>query len=161
MATAAQSMEFERAAEYRDPDSGYWNASEPSNGSWLGSQNRDVFGYYVDKGWMCVQVFFVRQGRLIERDVNLFPTTMIRMRDFLTYVGQFYQEKSHLVPNEVLIPRDIDEEAVKVLVDTKILKPQRGGKRQLVNLGYKECSSQSRAEVQFVREICRKDPRSY
>ena len=47
------------------------------------------------------------------------------------------QEKSHLVPNEVLIPQDIDEEAVKALVDTKILKPQRGEKKQLVNLAIK------------------------
>ena len=34
---------------------------------------RDVFGYAMDKGWMCVQVFFIRQGKLIERDVSLFP----------------------------------------------------------------------------------------
>ena len=100
-------------------------------------QNRDVFGYYVDKGWMCVQVFFVRQGKLIERDVNLFPYYNDPDEDFLTYVGQFYQEKSHLVPNEVLIPQDIDEEAVEALVDTKILKPQRGEKKQLVNLAIK------------------------
>ncbi len=45
-------------------------------------QNRDVFGYYVDKGWMCVQVFFVRQGKLIERNVNLFHTTMMRTKTF-------------------------------------------------------------------------------
>ena len=31
------------------------------------------FGFHVDKGWMCVQVFFIRQGKLIERDVSLFP----------------------------------------------------------------------------------------
>lgn len=35
--------------------------------------DRDVFGYAVDKGWMCVQVFFVRKGKLIERDVSMFP----------------------------------------------------------------------------------------
>ena len=35
--------------------------------------DRDVFGFAYDKGWMCVQVFFVRQGKLIERDVSLFP----------------------------------------------------------------------------------------
>ena len=56
----------------------------------------------------------------------------------MTYVGQFYQEKSHLVPNEVLIPQDIDQEAVKALVDTKIVKPQRGEKKQLVNLAIKK-----------------------
>ena len=137
MASAAQSMEFERAAEYRDLIQAIGTLRTKQRVMAKDLQNRDVFGYYVDKGWMCVQVFFVRQGKLIERDVNLFPYYNDPDEDFLTYVGQFYQEKSHLVPNEVLIPQDIDEEAVKALVDTKILKPQRGEKKQLVNLAIK------------------------
>lgn len=137
MATAAQAMEFERAAEYRDLIQAIGTLRTKQRVMAKDLQNRDVFGYYVDKGWMCVQVFFVRQGKLIERDVNLFPYYNDPDEDFLTYVGQFYQEKSHLVPNEVLIPQDIDEEAVEALVDTKILKPQRGEKKQLVNLAIK------------------------
>ena len=137
MASAAQTMEFERAAEYRDLIQAIGTLRTKQRVMAKDLQNRDVFGYYVDKGWMCVQVFFVRQGKLIERDVNLFPYYNDPDEDFLTYVGQFYQEKSHLVPNEVLIPQDIYEEAVKVLVDTKILKPQRGEKKQLVNLAIK------------------------
>lgn len=137
MALAAQSMEFERAAEYRDLIQAIGTLRTKQRVMAKDLQNRDVFGYYVDKGWMCVQVFFVRQGKLIERDVNLFPYYNDPDEDFLTYVGQFYQEKSHLIPNEILIPQDIDEEAVKALVDTKILKPQRGEKKQLVNLAIK------------------------
>ena len=137
MAAAAQTMEFERAAEYRDLIQAIGTLRTKQRVMAKDLQNRDVFGYYVDKGWMCVQVFFVRQGKLIERDVNLFPYYNDPDEDFLTYVGQFYQEKSHLVPNEVLIPQDIDEEAVKALVDSKILKPQRGEKKQLVNLAIK------------------------
>lgn len=137
MNTAAQNMEFERAAEYRDLIQAIGTLRTKQRVMAKDLQNRDVFGYYVDKGWMCVQVFFVRQGKLIERDVNLFPYYNDPDEDFLTYVGQFYQEKSHLIPNEILIPQDIDEEAVKALVDTKILKPQRGEKKQLVNLAIK------------------------
>ena len=137
MAMAAQSMEFERAAEYRDLIQAIGTLRTKQRVMAKDLQNRDVFGYYVDKGWMCVQVFFVRQGKLIERDVNLFPYYNEPDEDFLTYVGQFYQEKSHLIPNEILIPQDIDEEAVKALVDTKVLKPQRGEKKQLVNLAIK------------------------
>ena len=137
MNLAVQSMEFERAAEYRDLIQAIGTLRTKQRVMAKDLQNRDVFGYYVDKGWMCVQVFFVRQGKLIERDVNLFPYYNDPDEDFLTYVGQFYQEKSHLVPNEILIPQDIDEEAVKALVDTKILKPQRGEKKQLVNLAIK------------------------
>ena len=137
MNVAAQSMEFERAAEYRDLIQAIGTLRTKQRVMAKDLQNRDVFGYYVDKGWMCVQVFFVRQGKLIERDVNLFPYYNDPDEDFLTYVGQFYQDKSHLVPNEILIPQDIDEEAIKALVDTKVLKPQRGEKKQLVNLAIK------------------------
>ncbi|NMH31828.1 excinuclease ABC subunit UvrC [Streptococcus sanguinis] len=137
MASAAQTMEFEKAAEYRDLIQSIGTLRTKQRVMAKDLQNRDVFGYYVDKGWMCVQVFFVRQGKLIERDVNLFPYYNDPDEDFLTYIGQFYQEKSHLKPNEILIPADIDEEAVRAMVDTKVLKPQRGEKKQLVNLATK------------------------
>ena len=137
MAGAAQAMEFEKAAEYRDLIQSIGTLRTKQRVMAKDLQNRDVFGYYVDKGWMCVQVFFVRQGKLIERDVNLFPYYNDPDEDFLTYIGQFYQKKSHLKPNEILIPADIDEEAVLAMVDTKVLKPQRGEKKQLVNLAIK------------------------
>lgn len=137
MTSAADKMEFEKAAEYRDLLQSIATLRTKQRVMAKDLQNRDVFGYYVDKGWMCVQVFFVRQGKLIERDVNMFPYYNDPDEDFLTYIGQFYQEKSHLVPNEILIPSDIDEIAVQAVVDTKILKPQRGEKKQLVNLAIK------------------------
>ena len=137
MAGAAQATEFEKAAEYRDLIQSIGTLRTKQRVMAKDLQNRDVFGYHVDKGWMCVQVFFVRQGKLIERDVNLFPYYNDPDEDFLTYIGQFYQEKSHLKPNEILIPADIDEEAVRAMVDTKVLKPQRGEKKQLVNLAIK------------------------
>ena len=137
MTSAADKMEFEKAAEYRDLLQSIATLRTKQRVMAKDLQNRDVFGYYVDKGWMCVQVFFVRQGKLIERDVNMFPYYNDPDEDFLTYIGQFYQEKSHLIPNEILIPSDIDEIAVQAVVDTKILKPQRGEKKQLVNLAIK------------------------
>ena len=137
MTSAAEKMEFEKAAEYRNLLQSIATLRTKQRVMAKDLQNRDVFGYYVDKGWMCVQVFFVRQGKLIERDVNMFPYYNDPDEDFLTYIGQFYQEKSHLIPNEILIPSDIDEIAVQAVVDTKILKPQRGEKKQLVNLAIK------------------------
>ena len=137
MTSAAEKMEFEKAAEYRDLLQSIATLRTKQRVMAKDLKNRDVFGYYVDKGWICVQVFFVRQGKLIERDVNMFPYYNDPDEDFLTYIGQFYQEKSHLIPNEILIPSDIDDVAVQAVVDTKILKPQRGEKKQLVNLAIK------------------------
>ncbi|MER0123329.1 excinuclease ABC subunit UvrC [Streptococcus sp. ZJ93] len=137
MQLAASNLEFEKAAEYRDILQSISTLRTKQRVMAKDLQDRDVFGYYVEKGWMCVQVFFVRQGKLIERNVNLFPYYNEAEEDFLTYVGQFYRNQQHLIPKEVLIPQDIDEEAVKSLVGAKIVKPQRGEKKQLVQLATK------------------------
>lgn len=137
MQIAASNLEFEKAAEYRDLLQSISTLRTKQRVMAKDLQDRDVFGYYVEKGWMCVQVFFVRQGKLIERTVNLFPYYSEAEEDFLTYLGQFYRNQQHLIPKEVLIPQDIDDEAVKSLVDAKIVKPQRGEKKQLVQLATK------------------------
>ena len=118
--------------------------------------DRDIFGYYVDKGWMCVQVFFVRQGKLIQRDVNMFPYYNDPEEDFLTYVGQFYRDSKHFIPKEIFIPQDIDEELVKAVVDTKVIKPQRGEKKQLVNLAIKNARVSLQQKFDLLEKNIRK-----
>lgn len=137
MTTAAENMEFEKAAEYRDQIKAIETVMTRQKMTQTDFMDRDVFGYSVDKGWMCVQVFFVRQGKLIERDVSIFPFYNDAPDDFLTYIGQFYQENEHFVPKEVLIPDDIDSESVEALLQTKVLQPKRGEKKKLVDLAGK------------------------
>jgi excinuclease ABC subunit C len=137
MNDAAMNMEFEKAAEYRDQIRAIETVMTRQKMTQTDLMDRDVFGYSVDKGWMCVQVFFVRQGKLIERDVSIFPFYNEASEDFLTYIGQFYQENEHIIPKEVLIPDDIDQESVKALLETKILQPKRGEKKKLVELASK------------------------
>lgn len=137
MTSAANLMEFEKAAEYRDLLEAISTLRTKQRVMSQDMMDRDIFGFAVDKGWMCVQVFFVRQGKLIQRDVNIFPYYNEPEEDFLTYIGQFYQNKKHFLPNEIFIPKEIDDELVGALVDSKIVKPQRGEKKQLVNLAIK------------------------
>ena len=66
----------------------------------------------------------------------------------MTYVGQFYQEKSHLIPNEILIPQDIDEEAVKALSGYQGPQAPARGEEAVGQSGHQECACQSGAEVQ-------------
>ncbi|MBO0430632.1 excinuclease ABC subunit UvrC [Enterococcus sp. DIV0660C] len=137
MEIAAENMEFEKAAEYRDQIRAIDTVMTRQKMTNTDLKNRDVFGYAVDKGWMCVQVFFVRQGKLIERDVSMFPFYNEPEEDFLTYIGQFYQENEHFIPQEVLIPDTIDKPSVEALLSTKVLQPQRGEKKKLVELANK------------------------
>ncbi|WP_313630282.1 excinuclease ABC subunit UvrC [Enterococcus devriesei] len=137
MNQAAVDMEFEKAAEYRDQIRAIETVMTKQKMTNTDLVDRDIFGYATDKGWMCVQVFFVRQGKLIERDVSMFPFYNEAEEDFLTYIGQFYQENEHFIPKEVLIPDNIDKPSVEVMLDTKVLQPQRGEKKKLVKLAGK------------------------
>ncbi|MEY8434545.1 excinuclease ABC subunit UvrC [Streptococcus hyointestinalis] len=155
MQAAAAQMEFERAAEYRDLIEAIGVLRTKQRVIHQDMKDRDIFGYAVDKGWMCVQVFFVRNGKLIQRDVNMFPYYNEPEEDFLTYIGQFYQDKKHLLPKEIFIPKDIDEDLVQALVKSKVIKPQRGEKKQLVNLATKN----ARVSLQQKFDLLEKDIR--
>lgn len=151
MEAAAAEMNFEQAAEYRDQIRAIETVMTRQKMTQADQMDRDVFGYAVDKGWMCVQVFFVRQGKLIERDVSLFPFYNEAPEDFLTYIGQFYQENQHFIPKEVLIPDDIDQESVEALLDTKVLQPKRGEKKKLVDLAGKNARVALQEKFQLIQ----------
>jgi excinuclease ABC subunit C len=137
MAAAAEELDFERAKEFRDKIAHIEATMEKQKMTTTDFTDRDVFGYAVDKGWMCVQVFFIRQGKLIEREVSMFPIHNEPEEDILTYLGQFYSKNEHFKPKEILVPESVDLEMAEGLLGVKVLKPQRGKKKELVHLASK------------------------
>ena len=137
MASAAEELDFERAKEFRDKIFHIETIMEKQKITMTDFTDRDVFGYAVDKGWMCVQVFFVRQGKLIERDVSMFPIYNEPEDEILTFLGQFYQKTNHFKPKEILIQDNVDLNMAEQLLEIKVLQPQRGQKKDLVNMAIK------------------------
>ncbi|ADU31403.1 excinuclease ABC subunit UvrC [Evansella cellulosilytica] len=137
MLEASEELNFERAQELRDQVQHIEAVMEKQKMTMTDEVDRDVFGYAYDKGWMCVQVFFIRQGKLIERDVSMFPMYQEPEDDFYTYVGQFYLNDQHRKPKEILIPEVIDEAVVQEFIQVKTFKPKKGQKKQLVDLANK------------------------
>jgi excinuclease ABC subunit C len=135
MLKAAEALEFERAKEYRDQIAAIEATMEKQKMMMNDFVNRDVFGYAYDKGWMCVQVFFIRQGKLIERDVSIFPMYRDADEEFLTFLGQFYTK--NLKPKEIILPLDIDGELAEQLLETTVAQPKKGKKKELVDLACK------------------------
>ena len=135
MLKASEELDFERAKEYRDQIAHIEATMEKQKVTFNDFVNRDVFGYSYDKGWMCVQVFFIRQGKLIEREVSMFPFYKEPEEDFLTFIGQFYAK--NIKPKEVLVPATIDAELAEKLVEVEVQHPKRGKKKELVELACK------------------------
>ncbi|ARK31656.1 excinuclease ABC subunit UvrC [Halalkalibacter krulwichiae] len=134
MMKAAEEMDFERAKEIRDTLQHMDTVMQKQKMMISDFVDRDVFGFSYDKGWMCVQVFFIRQGKLIERDVSIFPFYQEAPEDLLTFIGQFYMKKEHLKPAEILLPEEVDKELVEQLIKVKTHHPKRGKKKELVDL---------------------------
>ncbi|MFQ6580135.1 excinuclease ABC subunit UvrC [Priestia megaterium] len=135
MLKASEELDFERAKEYRDQIAHIEATMEKQKVTFNDFVNRDVFGYSYDKGWMCVQVFFIRQGKLIEREVSMFPFYKEPEEDFLTFIGQFYAK--NIKPKEVMVPATIDAELAEKLVEVEVQHPKRGKKKELVELACK------------------------
>ncbi|PEJ02014.1 excinuclease ABC subunit C [Bacillus wiedmannii] len=137
MYEASEKLEFERAKELRDQIAHIDAIMEKQKMIMSDLVDRDVFGYAVDKGWMCVQVFFVRKGKLIERDVSMFPIYDEPEEGFLTFIGQFYENSSHFKPKEIVVPGSIDSELVERFLEVEATQPKRGKKKDLVELANK------------------------
>lgn len=134
MLTASESLDFERAKEYRDLIQHIQNLTNKQKIMSSDKTIRDVFGYSVDKGWMCIQVFFIRQGNMIKRDTTMIPLQQTEEEEFYTFIGQFYSLNQHILPKEVHVPRNLDKEMIQSVVDTKIVQPARGPKKEMVDL---------------------------
>lgn len=150
MLEAAEKLEFERAKEFRDQIQYIETVMQKQKMVSKDQTNRDVFGYAIEKGWMCVQVFFIRQGKMIERDVSIFPIYRDPEEEFLTYVGRFYDIPEHIKPKEILIPEHIDKDILEKLLEVKVVVPKRGPKKELVNLAKKNANIAIREKFQLI-----------
>ncbi len=134
MQQAAENMEFERAKEYRDQIRSIEAVMEKQKVTFTDTVDRDIIGFCVEKGWMCVQVFYMRQGKMIERDTTSFPYYGGEKEDFMSYVSQFYFDKQNALPREILLPEESDPELLAEWLGVKVHAPKRGKKRELVQM---------------------------
>lgn len=150
MLAAAEELQFERAKEFRDQISHIETVMQKQKMISGDLSDRDVFGYTIEKGWMCVQVFFVRQGKLIERDVSIFPIYQEPEEEFLTFVGCFYDDLNHIMPKEIFVPATVDHEILKQLLNTQVIVPKRGAKKELTDLAIKNAKIALEEKFQLI-----------
>ncbi|WP_174613976.1 excinuclease ABC subunit UvrC [Virgibacillus ihumii] len=140
MYEASSDLNFERAKELRDQIQHIEIVMEQQRMTLNDQTDRDIFGFAYDKGWMCVQVFFIRQGKLIERDVSIFPFFDDPSDTFISFIGRFYLHHHHIKPKQLLVPIGTDTDLLKELLEINVHTPFRGRKKELVELAEKNAS---------------------
>ena len=142
MELAATELQFERAAEYRDQLKAVERITARQKVIGSSDTDQDVIAFARDDGEACVQVFFIRHGKLIDREYFMLDNTegesdQAVIQEFMT---QFYDDAAY-IPKEVLLPRDIEEAQIieswlrsKRNTKVTIQVPRRGKKKELVNM---------------------------
>ena len=130
MREAAESLQFERAQEYRDLIADLKRLNEKQHITLNDFADRDVLGFATTTDEMCVQIFYLRQGKLLARDVFVFPYFEEAEEAFISFVSQFYAGKAGL-PEEILLPAG-DISILQKLFP--VTAPRRGAKHELVRL---------------------------
>jgi excinuclease ABC subunit C len=133
MEQEAEKLNFERAKELRDLIQHIERVMQEQKVTVTDLVDRDVFGYYAERGWLCVQVFYVRSGKMIERSVNVMQHYKEAEEDFMSFVEQFYYQQAD-IPKEILLPQGVNSDALQEWLPAKCIQPKRGQKRQLVDL---------------------------
>lgn len=137
MNTASQELNFEAAAEFRNQINYIEQTVEKQSIVFNDFVSRDFFNFYVDRGWISIQVFFVRQASLTKREVAMYPIKNDENEELLKYILQYYQNKNNIIPKVVYVPAGIDRDLLVTELNTTIHTPQRGEKKHLLDLAGK------------------------
>lgn len=135
MMTASENLQFELAKEYRDLIRSIEYVTAKQNVQFGDYKDRDILGYFIDKGYISIQLFFMREGKLLYHDFNLEPVGEDFEEDLIRFLVTYYQ--THPEPYELLIPQDIDLELLTEILSCHVLQPQRGDKKSLVEMANK------------------------
>lgn len=134
MEAAAAKLEFERAAELRDQLHYIEVTVEKQKIISNDKTPRDVINFAFDKGWLSLQIFFIRQARLMKREKRLFPVVDSAAEEVTSFILQFYQRKNNILPKELLLPAGLPNAEIEAILKVPVRTPQRGEKASLLEM---------------------------
>lgn len=115
------------------------------------NMDRDIFGYYEDKGYVCMQVFFIRGSKLIGKHSKIFPLVDEVIEEVTSYIASFY-DKDVLLPKEILVPQTIDNELLSEYLKVKVYRPSKGNKKKLVDMACNNAQILLNEEFELIKK---------
>lgn len=156
MEQASEELLFEKAQEKLSLIHAIEHVTAKQQIDFKDRKDRDVFGYYVDKGYISIQGFFLRGGKLLERTLSIEPLYENEADAFVSFILQYYANNP--LPQEILIPKEYDITHLEEILDTKILQPLRGDKLKLVDMVLANAKNAHEQKFELVE---RKESRRY
>ncbi|NLL44751.1 MAG: excinuclease ABC subunit UvrC, partial [Mollicutes bacterium] len=112
--------------------------------------DRDVFGYFIDKGYISILVFFIRGGKIVGRYSKIFPMIDEPSNEITRYIASFY-EKDVLLPKEILVPDIAENKLLEEVLEVSVKKPIRGIKLKLIKMANKNAEIALNEEFELIK----------
>ena len=94
--------------------------------------DRDIFGYYIDKGYLSIQVFFIRGSKIVQRKSKIFDIVDSVEEELTRYIARFYNNLNK--PKEILVPDIVDSELLSNYLEVNVKVPLKGEKKRLIDM---------------------------
>ena len=129
----SNNMEYEKALEYKELLN-YINITTEKQKVDLDDRvNIDVVGYYSKDNYISIQILFIRGGKLLDRNRNIFPMVGDEEEELSNYLLNFYS-KNVSNTKEILVPNNIDTNTFSELFNIKFITPVKGEKKKILSL---------------------------
>ena len=112
--------------------------------------DRDIFGYFEDKGMLSIQVLFIRGSKIVGRHSKITPIIDEVGDELNRYIVSFY-EKGVLKPKEILVPKIVDEVILSNILEVKVKIPQKGLKLKLVDMANENAKISLENEFEMIK----------
>lgn len=112
--------------------------------------NRDAVGFYFDEGIISVQILFIRNGKIVGGNNDKFYLISDVYDEVNSYLIHFYEK--HEIPKEIILPEKLNREILGSILATKTLIPQKGRKKNLVDMAYANAKICLEQEVNIIRQ---------
>lgn len=135
MKISSDNLDYEKALEYKELLNYINITTEKQKVDLDNTVNIDVASYYAKDNYISIQILFIRGGKLLDRNRNIFPMIDSEEEEFSKYLSEFYN-KNVSMPKEVLVPDNLNKEVFEKVFKIKFITPIKGEKKKILDLAY-------------------------
>ena len=132
MNDATEKLNFEKAMVYRDFLRSLDHVQDKQTVYQDNRLDRDAFNYYEKDGMLTITALIVRGGQLMDRHLLTQLLVDDASESFENFILQYYETQA--LPKELIVPSNFDASNISSMLDVKVLQPQRGELKKLLDL---------------------------
>jgi len=151
MLTYSENMEYEKALKYKELLDYINITTEKQKVDLDDSVNIDVVGYYAKDNYISIQILFIRGGKLLDRNRNIFPMVGTEEEELSNYLSNFYS-KNVSNPKEVLVPEIVDKEIFTGVFGFKFTTPLKGDRKRILNLAFDNARIYFEEQMTYIKK---------